>query len=104
LHRLAKGHRDGERFFLGIRRFDHACVLQRRRHLRRGAGVGGIRAPFLGCVRGAQRLRDQPFTAARGNQGDYRVALYPHADQQRLHCELRMSRRRSHALAFVACN
>ena len=103
LHGFAQRHRDGERFFLGVGRFDHGERLKRRR-------PRALRTPARRLF--AATCRSWPPAAApptasrsrpRGAPGlrRHRGAM-PMRVEQGLHGELRMSRRRRDALALVA--
>ena len=104
VHRFAQRHRDGERLFLGIGRFDHGERLERRLHMRFEFRLGGFLPPHVGHGRRPQRLRQQPLAAARRRQARDGIARDADAREQRLHGELRMSGRRRDALALVAGN
>ncbi len=68
MHRLAQRHRDGERFLLGIGRFDHGQRVERGVGMRFECRVGGFLPPHVGRGRRAQRFRDKPLAPARLRQ------------------------------------
>ncbi len=92
LDRLAEGDRNGERFFLGIGRFDHGDIFHRRLDARRD--LGQTRAPAVRPLGRAHCFRDEDVAPLYGGEQLDRGAVDAETPQQRGKGELRMAGRR----------